>query len=152
MDDAQKNQQEIREGLLKKFTERVARALAERDCAQVGKDVPEDDHELWDVWNGGAEAAVTAMLPELEAFFEYENTINWMTTCSSCARILDSAYRETMRRELGELTLKEITEWAHTTRHGHAAGEVENILKNGKKRREKTMKGASDEAVAGSQD
>ncbi|MBQ6358597.1 MAG: hypothetical protein IJI97_06595 [Clostridia bacterium] len=152
MNDAEKNRREIREGLLKKFTERVARALAARDCAQVGKEIPEEDHELWGVWNGGAEAAVTAMLPELEAFFEYDTTINWMTTCTGCARILDSAYQETMRRELGELTLKEIAEWAHTSRHGHAAGEVLNILEKGEKRQERTLRGEGREPVAGGTD
>lgn len=135
--------EEFKEAVLKKLTDRVAQALAARDCAQVGKEVPADDHELWSVWNSSAEAVIDALRPELEAFYGYDKTINWMTTCTSCARVLDSSYAETVRRELAELTLQEISEWAHNTRHGQAAGEVVKILENGEKRQ-----GDSSEAVA----
>lgn len=142
----------INEAVLEKFTERIAQALAVRDCEQAVMDVPDKDHKLWSVWNDGARAVVEELKKELTSLFEYENTINWMTTCKGCAQVLDSSYQETVRRELSELTLKEISDWAHTTRHGHAAGEVLNILAKGKKRQEKTMKGESDETVAGPQD
>lgn len=33
---------------------------------------------------------------------EFDHIINWHTTCASCARILDSAYQETMRAEKAE--------------------------------------------------
>ena len=33
---------------------------------------------------------------------EYENSITWHTSCTSCARTLDSAYAETVRRENAE--------------------------------------------------
>ncbi|MDP5310442.1 hypothetical protein [Streptomyces poriferorum] len=44
-------------------------------------------------------AGITAMAARLA---EYENAINWHTTCTSCARILDSAYAETVRAEQAE--------------------------------------------------
>ena len=135
--------EEVKEAVLRKLKDRVAQALAARDCAQVGKEVPADDHELWAVWNSSAEAVIESLRPELEAFYEYDKTINWMTTCTACAKVLDSSYTETTRREMAELTLQEISEWAHNTRHGQAAGEVVKILKKGEKRQ-----GDSSEAVA----
>ncbi len=38
---------------------------------------------------------------------EYENTITWMTTCTSCARILDSSVHETERAVRAETALAE---------------------------------------------
>lgn len=47
-----------------------------------------------------------ALLAELgRRVYEYENTITWNTTCTSCAGVLDSAYAETMRREQAEAKL-----------------------------------------------
>lgn len=57
-------------------------------------------------WRADAEedaaAALTALKPELDRLAEYENTITWMATCTSCARILDSSIRETERAERAE--------------------------------------------------
>jgi hypothetical protein len=39
---------------------------------------------------------------------EFDHIINWHTTCASCARILDSAYQETMRAEKAEVALREV--------------------------------------------
>ena len=39
---------------------------------------------------------------------EYENAIGWHTSCTSCARVLDSAYAETVRREAAEARLAAI--------------------------------------------
>jgi hypothetical protein len=36
---------------------------------------------------------------------EYENAITWNTSCTSCARVLDSSYAETVRREQAEAKL-----------------------------------------------
>lgn len=144
MNDADKNRQEIQAAIKRKFTERITQALAKRDCAQAGMTMPEKDHELWNAWNGGAKAVVEELDRELSALLDYESTINWMTTCTSCAVTLESSYRETVRRELVELTLKEVAEWAHATRHGNAAGEVLNILKKGERRRDKELKGEGD--------
>lgn len=36
---------------------------------------------------------------------EFDHIINWHTTCASCARILDSAYQETVRAEKAEAAL-----------------------------------------------
>jgi hypothetical protein len=42
-------------------------------------------------------------LEELRAkVAEFDHIINWHTTCASCARILDSAYQETVRAEKAE--------------------------------------------------
>lgn len=41
-----------------------------------------------------ADAVLAELKRELDALAEYENTINWSTTCTSCARVLDSAYAE----------------------------------------------------------
>ena len=44
-----------------------------------------------------------ALLAELgRRLGEYEDAITWNTTCISCARVLDSAYAETVRREQAE--------------------------------------------------
>lgn len=37
-----------------------------------------------------------------------ENAITWGTSCTSCARVLDSAYAETVRREAAEAKLAEV--------------------------------------------
>jgi hypothetical protein len=57
-----------------------------------------------------ADTALTALKRELDALAEYENTINWMTTCTSCARILDSSIRETERAERAEAELARLHE------------------------------------------
>lgn len=36
---------------------------------------------------------------------EIENAVTWNTSCTSCATVLDSAYRETCRREAAEAAL-----------------------------------------------
>lgn len=38
----------------------------------------------------------------------YEQTINWLTTCQACARTLDGAYRETVRAENAERRLARV--------------------------------------------
>lgn len=136
MDATSKNQ----EVLLKRIHDRIARKLATRDCDKAGMEIPEQDHELWGVWNDSASTVVEEINPELKAFIEYEHAINWMTTCTSCAKTLDSAYKETIRKELAELTLKEISEWATNTRFGNAASEVKGLLENGAERASNTMK------------
>ncbi|MET9521484.1 hypothetical protein [Streptomyces coeruleorubidus] len=49
-----------------------------------------------------ADAVLAELKRELDAFAEYENTISWMTTCTSCARVLDSCIRETERADRAE--------------------------------------------------
>lgn len=152
MEESEKLYQELIESFLVRFTERIAQALAARDCAQADMAVPEKDHALWEAWNSGAQAVVEEMKRELMAFIDYEHTINWMTTCLACAKVLDSAYRETVRRELAEVTLKEVSEWAYTTCRVLAAGEVTEILEKGTYRQEKIMKGETDGSVADNTD
>ncbi len=47
---------------------------------------------------------------------EYENTITWNTTCKACARTLDSAYAETVRREQAEAVLARVRALAQQAR------------------------------------
>lgn len=63
----------------------------------------------WAVQGDKAKAAWEAAgtPPELA---EYENAITWGTSCLSCARILDSAYAETVRAERAEAKLSRIRE------------------------------------------
>ncbi|MDX2697580.1 hypothetical protein [Streptomyces ipomoeae] len=49
---------------------------------------------------------------------EYENTINWMTTCTSCARVLDSGIRETERAERAEAAITRVRNLAARIRQG----------------------------------
>jgi hypothetical protein len=55
-----------------------------------------------------ADAVLAALQPELDRLAEYENTINWMTTCTSCARVLDSSIRETERAERAEAAVARV--------------------------------------------
>jgi hypothetical protein len=51
----------------------------------------------------------SALLDELaRRVREYENAIVWNTTCLSCPAVLDSAARETFRREQAEATLAKL--------------------------------------------
>lgn len=52
------------------------------------------------------DAVLDAIRPVWDRVAEYENTINWHTTCTSCARILDSSIRETKRAEQAEQRLR----------------------------------------------
>lgn len=53
------------------------------------------------------------------AVADYENRINWHTTCASCARILDSSIRETERRERAEAALREALSMLLPKRNTH---------------------------------
>ena len=70
-------------------------------------------------WRARAEAA-EARLAELE------NAICWNTSCTSCARVLDSAYAETVRREAAEAALAAIKAECrgHLERAGAERGSV----------------------------
>ncbi|MFJ4932352.1 hypothetical protein ACIP8U_00575 [Streptomyces pseudovenezuelae] len=48
------------------------------------------------------------LLEGIDRLHDYENRITWDTTCGSCARILDSAYAETVRAEQAEAALARI--------------------------------------------
>ncbi|MFF8590006.1 hypothetical protein ACF061_00960 [Streptomyces sp. NPDC015220] len=54
-----------------------------------------------------ANAVLAELKRELDALAEYENAINWMTTCTSCARVLDASIRELERAERAEAALAE---------------------------------------------
>lgn len=43
---------------------------------------------------------------------QYRNALNWQTDCLSCARVLDSVYRETMRAEQAEAALARVRAYA----------------------------------------
>jgi hypothetical protein len=55
------------------------------------------------------DAVLETLNPELAAHAEYENAVNWMTECTSCARLLDSCYAETIRAEQAEAKLAALT-------------------------------------------
>ena len=82
--------------------ERIAEALA----GHAGSKAFLADGREWEqartAWYTHADVALAELQPELDALDEYEHTINWMTTCTGCARVLDSAYSETMRAEKAE--------------------------------------------------
>lgn len=60
---------------------------------------------------GPLTADETARLREgIAMLAEYENTINWHTTCTSCARVLDSSISETERAEKAEAALARVRE------------------------------------------
>jgi len=52
-----------------------------------------------------ATVALNALAPELAAWAEYENAINWHTECLSCANMLSSCITETVRAETAETAL-----------------------------------------------
>jgi hypothetical protein len=91
-------------GTADSLQQRIARAIHRYDNhhALSGNDIPSKHH------HGEADAVLAELKRELEALAEYENTINWHTTCTSCARILDSAIRETERAERAEAALREV--------------------------------------------
>jgi hypothetical protein len=66
-----------------------------------------------------ADAVLAELKRELDAFAEYENAINWMTTCTSCARVLDSCIRETERAERAEATIDRVREEAQWLRRNY---------------------------------
>jgi hypothetical protein len=65
----------------------------------------------------------SALLGELSRrVLEYENAITWNTSCTSCPPDLDSAYAETVRREVAEGKLAEVglTIAAFLTHYGNS--------------------------------
>lgn len=87
---------------------RIAHAIHRYDNHHVlsGNDIPSEHHY------GEADFVLAELRTELAALAEYENTINWMTTCTGCARVLDSCIRETERAERAEAALARIARLA----------------------------------------
>lgn len=83
---------------------RIAHAIHRYDNhhALSGNDMPSKHHY------GEADFVLAELRRELGALAEYEHTINWMTTCTGCARVLDSCIRETRRAERAETTLARV--------------------------------------------
>ncbi|MFG3488510.1 hypothetical protein [Streptomyces sp. NPDC047972] len=99
--------------------QRVARAIHRYDNqhALAGNDIPSKHH------HGEADAVLAELERELSAFVEYENAINWHTTCLACARVLDSCLRETERAERAEATLTAVRKLAQQWQSGMRPGE-----------------------------
>lgn len=57
-----------------------------------------------------ADAALAALRPELTAWAEYENAVTWQTDCLSCANMLSSCIKETVRAETAEKELADFEE------------------------------------------
>ena len=59
--------------------------------------------------HAACDAAIAGLRVRAEAaearLLELEGAITWNTSCTSCARVLDSAYAETVRREKAEARL-----------------------------------------------
>lgn len=64
-----------------------------------------------------ANIALDALKSELDTLDRYENTMAWHTTCTSCARVLDSRIQETERAEHAEAALNQVRalyeSWVH---------------------------------------
>lgn len=90
----------------------LRRRLAEALAGHAGSAAFLADGSEWEharaAWNAHADAALATLKAELDRLADYENRINWHTTCASCARILDSAYRETVRAETAEAALERV--------------------------------------------
>ncbi len=84
--------------------QRVATAIHRYDHDHMlsGNDIP-GEHHL-----GEADFVLAELRTELASLAEYESTINWMTTCTSCARVLDSSIRETERAERAEAAIERV--------------------------------------------
>jgi hypothetical protein len=99
-----------------------ARALAPRDEA---KDAAES--ALWAHFRlivEGVEAERDAALAKVR---EYDNAINWNTTCTSCAAVLDSSYAETMRAEQAEAALDRVQALAESARSAIGIGCLSSV-------------------------
>jgi chromosome segregation ATPase len=57
-----------------------------------------------------ADAALAVLEPELAAWAEYENAATWQTDCLSCANMLSSCIKETVRAETAEKELADYEE------------------------------------------
>ncbi|MDT0608820.1 hypothetical protein [Streptomyces lancefieldiae] len=62
-----------------------------------------------------ADAVLVAIKPELDAYLRYESTITWMTTCTSCATVLDNTAQDTERADRAEAALAEARRIHHET-------------------------------------
>jgi hypothetical protein len=82
--------------------QRIAAALYERERPPRDPHWPDAYPADREVFEPMAAAVLDELKPELDRLAEYENTINWMTTCTSCARVLDSSICETERAERAE--------------------------------------------------
>lgn len=57
----------------------------------------------------GVIAEQAARIAELDArILEYENALNWETSCLNCAKLLDASYAETVRAEQAEAQLAQV--------------------------------------------
>ena len=78
----------------------------------MSEDVPQPDSPGDRVREDAATARTlisAALLKEItRRVREYENMIDWHTSCTACARTLDSFYAETVRREAAEARLAAI--------------------------------------------
>ena len=62
--------------------------------------------------HAACDAAIAGLRVRAEAaearLLELEGAITWNTSCTSCSRVLDSAYAETVRREQAEARLERL--------------------------------------------
>ncbi|MFG2001718.1 hypothetical protein ACGFNU_21460 [Spirillospora sp. NPDC048911] len=93
------------------------------DAWQLG---PEDHREkLASNWGEGiAHAVVPLVQPRLDRLVELENALDWQTSCTNCARILDGAIAERERAEKAEALLRELVDEGpcYYDHHGQCQG------------------------------
>ena len=73
-----------------------------------------------------ADAAMSVVAPKLEQLrkelAELRGALNWQTSCTSCARVLDASIKETQRAELAEAAIErardELDSWQETIDSG----------------------------------
>lgn len=74
----------------------------------------------WDELDAGQREVDMLIGHAVAVYALTENAITWGTSCTSCARVLDSAYAETLRRERAEAKLAGIA--AHVRERLNAPG------------------------------
>lgn len=67
-------------------------------------------HLLAELTEEQADAALRILHPQLSSWAEYENAITWHTECLSCANMLSSCIKETVRAETAEKELADYEE------------------------------------------
>ena len=99
----------LHDGVLERTLERAAAAETQLEHAKAALAGSNEGVRLWMLDCGELTAKHRERARAAEAkLAELENAITWNTSCTSCARVLDSAYEQTCRAEAAEGKLAEI--------------------------------------------
>jgi hypothetical protein len=88
---------------------------------------------------GLTDTEAARLLEGIARLADYENRITWHTTCGSCARILDSAYAETVRAEQAEAALARIAALADQHPAGIDTALIHEALDTGRQHASDTL-------------